>query len=228
MAEMQTAFETTNSWDWREIANVGVKDGSLQLTFGPSVICFVVVAAVALLLWRVIISQRGLRRFEVVEAELNIADIGRVTLRPNDEIVRIAYQAWVELSTRKVGLPFDENHDVISEIYSSWYDAFARLRDLAKTIPCHQFRDSKDTRELVDVMVRVLNDGLRPHLTMWQAKFRRWYTTECQKKENTSDSPQTIQRRFPEYKALVADLVRIQSQIVQYRNFLWSVAKGGK
>lgn len=33
----------------------------------------------------------------------------------------IAYKIWVELSTRKIGLPYDKKNDVIKEVYDSWY-----------------------------------------------------------------------------------------------------------
>lgn len=224
-AGARATFPPTNSWNWGEIASFAVKDGGLQLTLGPSAI-IAILLTIGWLLWRLAFSKRAFVHYEVVEAELNLANIGKVTLRPNDEVIRIAYQAWIELATRKIGLAFDENHDVITEVHSSWYEAFGRLRDLAKTIPPRQIRTSEDTRHLVHLMVRVLNDGLRPHLTSWQAKFRRWYLAESQKPENAQLSPQQIQKKYPDYEALVADLARIQSQIVQYRDFLWFVAQG--
>jgi hypothetical protein len=216
----------TNNWDWSEIARASIKDGGLQLTAGPAAICLGFLCVLAWLIWRSKFSGKTFRHYEIVEAELNIANIGKVKLQPNDEIVRVAYQAWIELSTRKIGLAFDENHDVISEIYSSWYETFGRLRDLAKTIPARHIQTSEDTRNLVDLMIRVLNDGLRPHLTKWQAKFRRWYEAESKNDEHASLSPQEIQRLFPEYKALVGDLVTVQAQIVEYRDFLRVVAEG--
>jgi hypothetical protein len=161
---------------------------------------------------------------------LSLAGIGDVVLKPNDEIVRIAYQTWVELSTRKIGLPFVEEHDVITEVYNSWYEAFGKLRELVKSIPPHQIQVSPDTRSLVEIMIKVLNDGLRPYLTTWQAKYRRWYTIETVKAdaESVKRSPQEIQKSFPEYAALVKDLRSIESHITEYRNFLWDVARGRK
>ena len=35
-----------------------------------------------------------------------------------------------------------------------------------------------DAPVLADVLVKALNDGLRPHLTQWQARFRRWWEEE--------------------------------------------------
>lgn len=219
---------STNSWNWSEVAKVVVEGGGLKLTLGPAAIGLSILLLGAWLIWRFIFANRTFRNYEVVEAELNIANIGKVKLQPNDEVVRVAYQAWVEISTRKAGLAFDENHDVIVEVYSSWYEAFGRLRDLAKSIPAQNIHKSEDTRKLVELIVRVLNDGLRPHLTTWQAKFRKWYAVELEKEKSASISPQEIQKRYPEYTALVSDLTQVQSQIVQYRDFLWKVAEGKK
>ena len=216
----------TNSWNWSEVARVSVNNGDLQVTLGPTLICIVLTGFILWALWRWKFSGKPFRHYQIVEAELTVANIGKVKIQPNDEIARIAYQAWVELSTRKIGLAFNEAHDVIPEIYASWYETFGRLRDLAKTIPARRIQTSKDTRNLVDLMVRVLNDGLRPHLTTWQARFRRWYEAESKKEETANLSPQEIQRRFPDYKQLIADLIRVQAQIVQYRDFLWMIAKG--
>jgi hypothetical protein len=217
---------STNGWNWSEIARLVIDDGSVKLTLGPYAIALCIFSMFVWALWRWKFSKLSLRGYDVVEAELSIANIGKVTLRPNDETARIAYQAWVELSTRKVGLAFNENDDVIAEVYSSWYEAFGRLRDLAKSIPARQIQSSADTRKLVEIMIRVLNDGLRPHLTTWQARFRRWYASESGRPENGATSPQEIQKRFPQYRALVDDLTSVQGEIVEYREFLWKIAEG--
>ena len=41
-------------------------------------------------------------------------------LMPDDEVARIAHQAWAELVTRKAGIQVDDD-DVIVEVYDSWY-----------------------------------------------------------------------------------------------------------
>lgn len=55
--------------------------------------------------------------------------------------------------------------------------------------------------ELVDLTQKVLNNGLRPHLTKWQAKYRKWYFENS----NKEGSPQDIQKAFPEYEELLSD-----------------------
>jgi hypothetical protein len=120
---------------------------------------------------------------------------------PDNETRRIAYQAWVECQSRKVGLLFEEEHDVIVEVYNSWYQMFAILRELAKSVPAERLREKDSAQELVRVLMAVLNEGLRPHLTRWQACFRRWYAKASE---------------LPQYKELVADLKGVNGEFVKF------------
>src|SRR5205807_2700637 len=107
--------------------------------------------------------------------QVQLGGIGTVKIRPSYEDIQVAHQAWIELVTRKAALPFEERNDVIAEVYDSWYALFREMRNLTKTIPAERVRGSKDTQALVRLLVDALNHGLRPHLTKWQARFRRWY-----------------------------------------------------
>ncbi len=123
-------------------------------------------------------------------------------------------------------MPFDDEYDTIVEIYDSWHELFGTLRELTKTVPAHRLATCPDTRRLVQIMLQVLNKGLRPHLTKWQAKFRRWYEQESEK--NPGDAPQEIQKRYPEYGSLVADLKEVNNGVVTYANWLRYLANGEK
>jgi len=147
---------------------------------------------------------------------------------PDTETRRVAHQAWVEIKSRKVGLPFEEGLDVIVEVYNSWYQLFGVLRDLAKSIPADRLQDCEDTRNLVALLMRALNEGLRPHLTKWQAKFRRWYDFALASNDNKDKSPQDIQRQYPQYNELVADLRKVNEEFVKFADSLEKIVKGGK
>lgn len=171
-----------------------------------------------------LVRRRSRERWEPVELDISLGNVGSVKIRPNVEVARIAHEAWTELVTRKAGLPFDEENDVILEVYNSWYELFREFRRLAKTIPAEQIRRNPDAQELVDVVVRSLNEGLRPHLTRWQARFRRWYAQ--QEIAAPQDSPQEIQRRYPEYASLLGDLRTINQQMVEFAGQLRRLARG--
>lgn len=151
-----------------------------------------------------------------------------VEIRPDHETIRIAYQAWVELTSRKAALPFEPEHDVIVEVYNSWYALFGVMRNLAKSVPADALQDSSDAKALVETLLRVLNEGLRPHLTTYQARFRRWYEAEGKEPESAALSPQQIQQKYPDYKALVDDIQRVNTGLREYAAQLKKIADGGK
>lgn len=134
----------------------------------------------------------------------------------------IAYKLWVELSTRKIGLRFDKENDVIKEVYDSWYTFFETARELLKDIPGNRIPYSGDLIELTE---KVLNIGLRPHLTKWQAKYRRWYEEELKRDGGT---PQDIQKKYPEYNALVEDLLETNEKMIEYKKLMKRIAFGSE
>lgn len=150
---------------------------------------------------------------------IGIADF-KCDLKCGNEVQEIAYRLWVELTTRKIAIPIEED-DVIVEVYDSWYSAFNAIRELLKTVPGEYLKDSA---ELIDITSRVLNEGLRPHLTKWQAKYRVWYEKEEDKKENIP--PQEIQKHYPEYEALIADLKKTNEHMVNFAKKMKEIAFG--
>lgn len=165
---------------------------------------------------------------EIHEIDETMIGIGkqRVVIKPNYVDMQIAYKLWVELSTRKIGLPIDFQHDVIVEVYNSWYEFFKITRDLIKEIPISKIRRNDSTKEIVKISINVLNDGLRPHLTTWQARFRKWYTNEVNKMEYAALAPQDIQKNFPEYQSLIADMQEVNQKLIQYRGILEKISIG--
>lgn len=134
----------------------------------------------------------------------------------------IAFKIWVELSTRKIGLRFDRENDVIKEVYDSWYKFFETARELLKEIPANRIPYSGDLIELTE---KVLNIGLRPHLTRWQAKFRKWYEKEV---NNNTKTPQEIQKEYPDYSALIEDLMETNEKMIEYKKLMKKIAFGEK
>src|SRR5215472_4056244 len=69
------------------------------------------------------------RNYEINQIELGIGS-GKVTLKPHNVDLHVAYKLWVELITRKWGVPYDQEHDVIVEIYDTWNEYFRLTREL--------------------------------------------------------------------------------------------------
>jgi hypothetical protein len=199
-----------------EIFYIGVSDAWLLIVRAN----YVVLGTLALLLLAAyaVLQRLGSRdffrkTFEIDSAQFGLGDHS-VTFKPNDLDRQIAYSLWVEISTRKIGLPIDLDHDVISEIYDSWYSFFGITRDLMKAVPVTKYkRDS--TQKIIQLSMRILNEGLRPHLTQWQARYRRWYEHEIEKQMDAS--PQEIQAKYPSYDELTSDLLQINNRLIAYR-----------
>lgn len=146
-----------------------------------------------------------------------------IKLKYDKKDQEIAYKLWVELSTRKIGLLYDEKNDVITEVYDSWYEFFKTARELLKQVPVHRLKYSD---ELIKLTERVLNKGLRPHLTSWQAKYRKWYEIEVEKgkREKKQETPQEIQKRYPQYALLIADLMETNKRMIEYKDLMKKIA----
>lgn len=153
----------------------------------------------------------------ISEVNLGIGN-SSVKLSYSKKDQEIAYKLWVELSTRKIGLPFDQENDVINEVYDSWYEFFKIARELLKEIPSSRITYSSDLIQLTD---KVLNMGLRPHLTIWQAKYRKWYDEALKEKNAT---PQEIQRKYPQYSMLIEDLLRTNARMIEYKKLIEEIA----
>ncbi|HEY4300248.1 MAG TPA: hypothetical protein VGM73_05210 [Candidatus Didemnitutus sp.] len=131
------------------------------------------------------------------------------------EAFRVAYQLWVEMVTRKVGLPIDPAEDVMTEIYDSWYSFFKSARELIKAIPLHANPRSVEMRGLVELSQAVLNDGLRPHLQRWQARFRHWDAAGNGESKAVL-SPQEAQQSYPDWSDLRDDLLTTNQRLISY------------
>ena len=74
--------------------------------------------------------------------------------------------------------------------------------------------------------IKILNEGLRDHLTKYQARFRKWYDLESEKSENFLLEPQEIQKKYDNYNDLISDLKSVNLVLIQYSNELNNLIKG--
>lgn len=155
-----------------------------------------------------------MHRFSLVKLDIKLGNVGSVEFRPNKTDLQIAHKIWTELITRKAAIQIDKENDVIEEIYDSWYALFQKVREFISEIPADLIRNNKSTNEIVRIATQTLNEGLRPHLTKWQARFRTWSTS---KKDKLMDmTPQEFQKEYPQYKDLIDDLIKVNIQLMQY------------
>jgi hypothetical protein len=192
---------------------------SFTLVVSAWLLAILIGITVILVAWRLLAGGYSFKNFEIDQADIGIGT-HKFSFKPNMTDKQVAYAIWVELSTRKIGLPIDFEHDVISEIYDSWFNFFSVTRDLIKGIPAIKVkRDS--TQTIIKLSIQVLNEGLRPHLTRWQARFRHWYDRELAKYDEGDGTevldPQLIQAKFPKYEELKEDMERVNQSLIKYR-----------
>jgi hypothetical protein len=195
------------------------EDWSLSVKFNFWLFATIVLLTIAIIAWRLSFSGFSWKEFEIDEAEIGVGQ-QKLHFKPNLTDKQVAYAIWVELSTRKIGLEIDFDNNVIAEIYDSWFNFFSVTRELLKGISVSQVR-SDSTQKIISLSIDVLNKGLRPHLTRWQARFRNWYDRALKRFETTPDSeildPQALQATFPKYAELKADMERVNHQLIAYR-----------
>lgn len=210
-----------------DILNVWFDTEKIQLGFSLNAFAFSALIGLAILAvaasrnWRM-----SYKSMEIDEAEIGVGS-GKFKLKPNYTDRQVAYQIWVELSTRKIGLPIDLDDDVISEIYDSWYAFFSVTRELVKSIPVNRVSDAS-TRRIISLSIDVLNEGLRPHLTRWQARFRSWYENKMKNPEAEYRDPQSMQKEFGEYAALKEDLLKVNYKLIAYRSTMHKLVYGSE
>jgi len=166
-------------------------------------------------------TRRYLARSESISLPFGLGNRTYDTT-PLDRIA--AWKLYVHLSTRKAAIPFNEEHDVIVEVYDSLFAIFDVARQLLLELPPNEF--ARKTEGIASLMNRVLNDGLRPHLTRWQATYRKWWEEAVKEEENRWRSPQELQRRFPQYDELVSDLRTTNVELSKFSDRLLNVARG--
>ncbi|WOF16298.1 hypothetical protein F1737_06005 [Methanoplanus sp. FWC-SCC4] len=205
-----------------QIVNVSTSNQSIDFQIHLLIdwlLVIVILLIIIIILLSLILAKRNSRsqkNFELKNLTLKFGSLScNYEIKRNYQNLEIAHRIYVELITRKAALPFEEDLDVIVEIYNSWYTLFLTIRTEIKGFSGETLYLQKDTEEVVKMASDILNVGLRPHLTKYQAKFRKWYEEQI---ENSSGKyPQDIQKEYPEYKELVADLKKVNEYLIQYK-----------
>jgi hypothetical protein len=144
----------------------------------------------------------------------------------NYQNIEIAYRIHVELITRKAALPIDEQHDVITEVYNSWYTLFQTTREELKALSGELLLNNSVSNDLIRLLIDVLNKGLRPHLTEYQAKYRKWYNEALSADGNKGLSPQQIQMKYEHYAPLISSMKEVNQLLIEYAKKLNEIAMG--
>jgi hypothetical protein len=141
---------------------------------------------------------------------------GKPFISKSDAEIRLfANRIYIELITRKAGIPIDEKNDVIEELYNSWYKLFCIIRDEIKALPIDCLKDQSNPELAQGISISILNDLLRPHLTEHQAKYRSWLAEAKQDPKNKGITPQDLQKKYPDYKILMKSLKETNNKLIE-------------
>ncbi|SRR6266581_5366465 len=166
------------------------------------------------------------RRYRAKSMTVNIPfGLGNIVYESSTEDRVLAWKMYVQLSTRKAALLFDESHDLVADVHTSLYEVFSITRDLLSGMP---LADVKRPKGIADLILRTLNDGLRPHVTRWHAVYRRWWEQEIANEANSGKTPQDIQRQFPRYRDLVDDMKRTNTELARFADELLAIARADR
>lgn len=150
----------------------------------------------------------GLGTYEFSRAELTEKELD------------IAWKLYVQLTTRKAAIPIDPDHDIITEVYDSWYELFKSTREYLLELSTKDLEGNENAQQIVKLSLDVLNKGLRPHLTEWQGKYRRWYEKALDNPDYENLSPQEIQKQYPDYDQLIKSIQEVNTNLIQYADEL--------
>lgn len=142
----------------------------------------------------------------------------------NYQNIEIAHKIYIELITRKAAIQIEEEKDVIVEVYNSWYSLFQITRNELKSFNGKLLKDNNTSQELVRLLTDILNKGLRPHLTEYQARFRKWYSEQLEKNEDKS--PQDIQSEFKDINELLNSMKEVNTTLIEYSEQLRKIIDG--
>lgn len=167
------------------------------------------------------------KSFELSKVQLKIGGVtSTYEVTRNDGNIEIAHKIYIELITRKAAMEIDEKNDLIVEIYNSWYELFKVTREEIKNISGKSLLTDSSSNKLIDLTIDVLNLGLRPHLTIYQAEFRRWFESTKDNEELKGLSPQMIQIQYPKWGELISSMKEVNRELIGYSKQLRILVEG--
>lgn len=166
------------------------------------------------------------RRYRAKSMTISIPfGLGSIVYESSTEDRLLAWKMYVQLSTRKAALLFDDSDDVVAEVYASLYELFAVTRELLSGTP---LSDVERPKGVANLILRILNDGLRPHLTRWNSPYRRWWDQQLADGANGRRTPQEIQQDYPMFRELVADLKLTNIELTRFTDELLAIARADR
>ena len=193
-------------------------DFSITLDIGTLIIAILSIIAIIVYFC----SKKRLKKlnFDIDECELGLTG-GTIRLKCNKIHQQIAFRIWVDINTRVLATKINLDVDNIRVINDSYYKCFTDTRELLKEIPVDKINSDG---ELVNLIVRFLNEVMRPYLTKWGVRYNQWYDNKIEKDGLKGDNPVDIQKSYSGYEELSNDLLSINEKVIKYSDKLREIA----
>ena len=193
-------------------------DFSITLDIGTLIIALLSVIAIIVYFC----SKKRLKKlnFDIDECELGLTG-GTIHLKCNKIHQQIAFRIWVDINTRVLATKINLDVDNIRVVNDSYYKCFTDTRELLKEIPVNKINSDG---ELVNLIVRFLNEVMRPYLTKWGVRYNEWYDNIIEKDKLKGNNPVDIQKSYPYYEELSSDLLSINEKVIKYSDKLHEIA----
>lgn len=126
---------------------------------------------------------------------------------------QVAHCVAVQLETHQISRGVNLRVDNLLKVYSAAHRMFLHIRDLMEEMPVDDFYRDPVAQEIYDVLLAVLNENLRPHLTVWADRYRSWDENSLAKDSGVHLTAQQLQLRFPDRKKLEQDLCSVSCRL---------------
>jgi hypothetical protein len=182
----------------------------IQISYWVVILFFLAISFIYLF------SKKYRRRYKFEETEIGWGGF-KFKIRPSFEDLQVAYELWVEISTRKLGNKIDTEYDLIKKVHESYYEFFKIARNILKEIPAEKIRN-KETQKIINLVLEILNQEIRPYLTKWHAELEKWYRDNSEKYKNLTTVE--FEQKFPKYNELMKELLNLNQKIIELNNSL--------
>ena len=207
--------------------SISIGQNVLSISVSYILVAFIIMVIIGALFIKYRIGKNGSVFRSIIPISMKYGFVGQeisYNIVTNYANVEIAHRVYTEIMTRKAGQPFDEDNDVILEIYNSWYELFSLVRNEIKEIPGNLLHKNKRTKDFITLLMDILNKGIRPHLTIHQAQFRKWID------ENSKEGirPQELQKEYSGYLEQVESIKEVNKTLLSYSEELLKIVYGIK
>jgi hypothetical protein len=170
---------------------------------------YIIIGAVAAAIV-VLLSQWYRQTARLSEVKITVPSLSELTFVVNNEARQVAWQLYIETTTRVSTQPLLDADGFIREALTSLYGLFATTRDILKASRPSVPPSGEPTVEYL--AVTMLNRELRPFLSKWHPGLREY-------EKSHPDAPEAD---WPENAACRRDLALVQAHL---REFALSFAR---